>query len=132
MSTISMMDSGLLPHHRHNLKKKKKLSLIYRDYICFSCQESGRNFHFHRITSLFWSGVYVVIKFCELWRSGYMIVSTDLWFTKQAPSISFSYCLLKCIFLKDKQMTLSQVECRNLPGHILSFLSGGSLVLSLQ
>lgn len=29
-------------------------------------------------------------------------------------------------------MTLSQVECRNLPGPILNFLSWGSLVLSLQ
>lgn len=78
-----MMDGGLLLHHRHNLKSKRKLSLIYRVYICFSCQESGGNFPFHRITPLFWFRVYVVIKFCELWRIVCMIVSTDLWFKKQ-------------------------------------------------
>lgn len=53
LSTSSMTDSGLPPHHRHNLERKKKLSLIYSDYICFPCQESGGNFHFHRITPLF-------------------------------------------------------------------------------
>lgn len=79
-----MTDSGLSPHFRHNLKRKNKLSLIYRDYIYFPCQESGGNFHFYRITVLFWFGVCVVIKFCELLRIVCIIVSTDLCFKKQA------------------------------------------------
>lgn len=79
-----MTDSGLLPHYRHNLKKKNKLSLIYRYYIYFACQESCGNFHFYRITLLFWFGVCVVIKFCELWRIVCINVSKDLCFKKQA------------------------------------------------
>lgn len=88
-----MTDSGLSPHYRHNLKRKNKLSLIYRAYIYFPCQESGGNFHFYRITVLFWFRVCVVIKFCELSRIVCIIVSTDLCFKKQT-SKDFVWLLL--------------------------------------
>lgn len=50
---VPWLTVAFYPHHRHNLERKRNLSLIYRDYIRFSCQESGGNFHFHRITPLF-------------------------------------------------------------------------------
>lgn len=60
------------------------------------------------LPSCFGLGIYVVIKFCELWIVC-IIVSPDLWCKKQASkdfSELFFHCLLKCIFLKDKQMEL--------------------------
>lgn len=96
-----MTDSGLPPQYRHNLKRKNKLSLICRDYIYFPCQESGGNFHFYRITLLFWFRVYVVIKFCELWRIVCIIVSTDLFALRsKLPRILFGCVYWDVYFLR--------------------------------
>lgn len=76
--------AGLLPHRRHNYKRKRKVSLIYKDCICFPCQNLVETFIFTESPPLVLIPIYAVIKFCELQCIMYIIVSADLWLKKQA------------------------------------------------
>lgn len=84
LSTSSMTGSGLPSHqsHHHNNKKGKNvISQLQRQHL-LSKPRIGGNFHLHRITPLFWLGVYIVIILLAVTNCMYN-VSTDLWLKKQ-------------------------------------------------